>query len=135
MNKDLVNFIWIRAGNRCEYCRLPTDVAWLPFQVDHIIAEKHGGKSDVNNLALCCYYCNSYKGPNIAGIDPQGRPDCAIQLFHPRLQDWTEHFEWLGAKLQGKTPIGRATIAVLRINDIEAVSFRELLLQSGRNLS
>ena len=134
MNRDLVNFVWLRANNQCEYCHLPSDIALLPFQIDHIIAEKHGGSSDVNNIALCCYYCNSYKGPNIAGIDPQGKPDQAVQLFHPRLENWADHFDWRGAMLNGKTSTGRATIAVLRVNASDAVEFRQLLLQSGRNL-
>jgi hypothetical protein len=33
----------LRAGNRCEYCRLPASLEWLHFQIDHIIAQKHLG--------------------------------------------------------------------------------------------
>jgi hypothetical protein len=32
-----------RAGRRCEYCQLPDNVVSTPFQVDHVIAEKHEG--------------------------------------------------------------------------------------------
>jgi hypothetical protein len=33
-----------RAGQRCEYCWLPAELAFLlPHEVDHVIAEKHGG--------------------------------------------------------------------------------------------
>lgn len=31
-----------RANFRCEYCRLPEAYAIYPFEVDHIIAVKHG---------------------------------------------------------------------------------------------
>lgn len=134
MNQLLFDEVWARARGKCEYCRFPADLSWLPFQIDHVIAEKHGGRSDSSNLALSCYYCNSYKGPNIAGIDPEGDPEIAVQLFHPRRQDWSDHFVWNGARLQGRTPTGRTTIAVLRINAIEAIEFRELLLDTGREL-
>ena len=60
-----------RAGERCEYCRLPQAITPMPFEVDHIIARKHGGADEVENLCLACFYCNSFKGPNIAGIDPE----------------------------------------------------------------
>lgn len=134
MNQELISFVWRRASNRCEYCHFPADLAWLPFQIDHIIAEKHGGLTNGDNLALSCYYCNSFKGPNIAGIDPQGDPSEAVQLFHPRRQMWAEHFKWNVSRLIGLTPVARATISVLRINAPEAIDFRELLLESGLDL-
>jgi len=83
MKQELIELIWERAGGKCEYCRFPAEAAWLPFQIVHIIAEKHRGLTEAANLARACYYCNSYKGPNIAGIDPAGLPDIAFQLFHP----------------------------------------------------
>jgi 5-methylcytosine-specific restriction endonuclease McrA len=82
MNQEWSDFVWQRSGGRCEYCHFPADVSWLPFQIDHVISEKHGGPTSLENLALSCYYCNSFKGPNIAGIDPEGLPDQAVQLFH-----------------------------------------------------
>src|SRR5437667_5562987 len=30
-----------RARERCEYCLLPVEFSVLPFEIDHIIAEKH----------------------------------------------------------------------------------------------
>jgi hypothetical protein len=44
------------------------------------------------------------------------------------------HFNWTGPLLVGVTPKARATIAVLRINDPDAIAFRELLLESGLSL-
>ncbi len=32
-----------RAGSRCEYCLLRSGLSFFPHDVDHIIAEKHGG--------------------------------------------------------------------------------------------
>ena len=73
-----------RAGDCCEYCQMPQQYDVLPFQVDHIIAEKHDGPTVTDNLALSCYNCNTHKGPNIAGRDPQTGQ--LTPLFHPREQ-------------------------------------------------
>jgi hypothetical protein len=129
MNAALLRLVWRRAHGVCEYCRLAQTYSHLPFQPDHIIAKKHGGKTTASNLALSCYFCNSYKGPNISGIDPLTK--ALVRLFHPRRHKWHYHFRWDGPMLIGRTPIGRATIAVLVINDPEAVATRQLLLASG----
>ncbi len=42
----------------------------VPFPIDHIIAQQHGGPTVLANLALSCLHDNSHKGPNIAGLDP-----------------------------------------------------------------
>src|SRR5271166_1429460 len=81
-----------RAGERCEYCHLPTSVYPWPFHVDHIIARQHGGLTVLDNLALSCLHCNRHKGPNIAGTDP--RTGEVVRLFHPRNDQWSVHFEW-----------------------------------------
>ncbi len=52
-----------------------------------------------------------------------------MRLFHPREDDWTEHFEWVGPMLIGQTDVGRVTVDVLRINDPDAIEFRRLLLE------
>ncbi len=118
-----------QAQDRCEYCHFPLALAELPFQVDHIIARKHGGATEPDNLALACFYCNSYKGPNIAGIDPQTNE--LVRLFHPRKDAWTTHFQWVDATLSGLTPVARATIQVLGINHPNAITVRESLMREG----
>lgn len=52
-------------------------------------------------------------------------------LFHPRNEVWDEHFVWNGPELLGLTPAGRATIAVLRINQQERVALRAALIVEG----
>jgi hypothetical protein len=54
MDAEFQRLVWQRAAQRCEYCQVPADVALLPFQIDHIIAEKHGGPTAAENLALSC---------------------------------------------------------------------------------
>ncbi|MBW3540283.1 MAG: HNH endonuclease [Planctomycetes bacterium] len=84
--------VWDRAGGRCEYCQLPQDATRTPHEIDHIRPRKHAGRSTLDNLALACFYCNSYKQSNVAGYDPD--TDELVPLFHPRQQIWADHFEW-----------------------------------------
>lgn len=76
-----------------------------------------------------CVLCNRFKGPNIAGIDR--RSGKVVSLFHPRRHKWHRHFRWNGPALTGLTPIGRTTIAVLNINDPEAIVMRAALMDAG----
>ncbi len=111
-----------RAENRCEYCLLPAEVAFFPHEVDHVIAEKHGGATDIDNLALACWRCNRYKGSDLTSFDPQTRK--LSPLFNPRKQAWTEHFANEGERIVGLTPEGRTTVSLLRLNSGERLSER-----------
>lgn len=117
--------VWNRARGRCEYCRLPQADTSLPLEVDHIRAKKHRGQSTADNTCLSCAYCNSAKASNVAGYDPV--TDELVPLFNPRIDKWSDHFEWSGAKLKGKTKTGRATIEVLGINRPERIEHRRML--------
>jgi HNH endonuclease len=129
MDAALEQEVWQRAKGLCEYCRLPQAFHRLPFQIDHIIAEQHGGLTVQENLAAACLRCNKRKGPNIAGIDSVTGE--IVRLYNPRRDTWTEHFGWDGAELVGMTPIGRATISVLGINHPSAIAVREELIAEG----
>ena len=119
-----------RADGRCEYCLLHQDDSDFLHQIDHIIPRKYNGLTILINLALACLKCNKYKGPEIAALDPI---DLEIApLFNPCTQSWTEHFELLGAFIIGRTRIGRATIAALRLNDPARVNQRQELMAEGR---
>ena len=85
-------------------------------------ATQHGGTKQHDNLALACWHCNLKKGPNLAGIDPETGQ--IVPLFHPRKDKWAEHFAMhvgtlmpLGIEIEGLTPIGRATVRVLGMNE------------------
>ena len=132
MTRELARRVTGRARRQCEYCRLPQLAVPLPFQIDHIVAEKHGGQTDQENLALACVHCNLYKGPNIAGLDPDSGQ--LVRLFHPRIDQWHEHFEFNAARIIGKTPIGRATVQVLAMNAEDLVRLRVELLREGATL-
>jgi hypothetical protein len=56
-------------------------------------------------------------------------PDKAlIRLFNPREHLWDQHFFIEDCIFYAKSKIGEATIKVLKMNDIDAIIFRKLLL-------
>lgn len=125
-------FVVARAGNRCEYCRMPQEEYEATFPVDHIIATQHQPDDSTENLAYCCPRCNRKKGPNLAGIDPvTGK---LAPLFHPRRDGWTDHFRWEGPLIAGLTPVARATIVVLDLNNGDRIRLREELIAKKGSL-
>jgi hypothetical protein len=129
MEAELRQLVWRRAGGCCEYCQMPQSLEPLTFQIDHIISERHEGPTVAGNLALSCFYCNTYKGTDIAGRDRHTRK--LTPLFNPRRHKWARHFRWEGAYLVGRTPIGRVTVTLLKINRPLRVEFREKLIAEG----
>ena len=118
-----------RARFRCEYCLLSEADAIVPFQVEHIIARQHGGLTILSNLAFACHHCNLYKGPNLTGIDPSTRK--VVRLFNPRRMKWERHFRLVATEIMGRTPIGRATVAVLQMNHEDRIDLRRALIREG----
>ena len=111
-----------RAQN-CEYCGLRQEQEPLPFHIEHITSRQHGGKDTAENLALACHHCNLHKGTNLSGLDPQTR--ALTRLFHPRLDDWREHFAHRGSEITGVSAIGRTTVSLLRMNEDGRLQLRE----------
>jgi hypothetical protein len=117
-----------RADHRCEYCRLPTRGQVATFPIDHVLPENCGGATTLDNLALACPCCNGHKWKHTEGVDPITGAAC--RLFNPRVDRWSDHFAWSASEtgvLEGKTVLGRATIARLQINDRQLVTTRQLL--------
>ena len=56
------NYIGENIGKSKCYCCKLTDITQLSFHCGHIIAEKNGGKIDINNLRPICQNCNSSMG-------------------------------------------------------------------------
>ena len=103
-----------RARERCEYCLLAEVEAFFPHEPDHIIPQKHGGETVLENLALACFDCNRFKGSDIASVDPSS--GALTPLFHPRLQRWSDHFQLEHGRILPLTASGRATARLLRLN-------------------
>lgn len=118
-----------RANDTCEYCQMQQALYRSSFQADHIIADTHGGPATSSNLCWTCFHCNLHKGTNLSGIDP--KTGKKAWLFDPRKRKWSRHFRWDGPILVGRTPVGRATIEVLKINDEDYVQTRAALIGEG----
>lgn len=114
-----------RAQNRCEYCLLPAEVAFFPHEVDHVIAEKHGGTTTLANLAFSCWRCNHHKGSDLTSFDPQTKN--LSPLFNPRNQVWVEHFAYEAERIVGLTSEGQTTINLLQLNSEERLRERRFL--------
>jgi hypothetical protein len=126
---DLRRTVHARAEERCEYCLTPALVSLLPLQVDHVVAQKHGGETVAENLALCCAVCNQNKGSDLSSLDPVD--GTLTPLYHPRRDRWGEHFDLRGLFIVPKTPAGRVTVKLLRLNSPERIIEREWLVAAG----
>jgi 5-methylcytosine-specific restriction endonuclease McrA len=122
-----------RAGNCCEYCLINQEDQFFALEIDHIIAEKHGGPSTSINLALACPDCNAFKGSDIASVDWDDEAKI-VGLFHPRNHEWQDHFrlDTSNGRIEPLTAQGRVTVFLLRINDAERVTDRQLLIAVNR---
>ena len=102
-----------------------------PMEIDHLLPEASGGRTEENNLWLACSLCNDHKADRIAALDPATGE--RVRLFDPRHQVWAEHFRWTdaGDRIIGLTPTGRTTVAALRLNRPTLVKARQLWTVAG----
>ena len=103
-----------RAGGRCEYCLLAEEDAYFSHETDHIIAEKHGGETNLDNLAWSCFDCNRFKGSDISSLDPITNE--LTRLFNPRTDDWRGNFRTSHGIIEALTTTGRVTEKLLKLN-------------------
>jgi hypothetical protein len=101
------------------------------LEIEHIICLALGGTDDESNLWLACGLCNVFKGTQISAIDPLIGE--RVLLFNPRTQKWSEHFCWdkTGILIIGLTPVGRATVIALQLNNDLAVTVRGHWVRAG----
>ena len=126
---ELRRAVRLRARNCCEYCLIPESMTLATHEIDHVIAEKHGGLTDAENLALACALCNGFKGSDLASIDPES--GAIVPLFNPRRDRWTEHFRIEKGHLEPLTASGRVTVRLLQMNHPYLVEERLLLVAAG----
>lgn len=119
-----------RANDRCEYCLFHERYAVKRHEIDHIYAEKHGGETLDSNLCLSCMDCNRYKGSDLASIDPQ--TGVIVALFHPRRDQWIEHFRYSEGYIEPLTAQGRVTVRLLQFNTPDRVDERYRLARLRR---
>ena len=119
-----------RAEFVCEYCLIHADDVYVGCQVDHVVSEKHGGPTTLENLALACSFCNRQKGSDIGSIERvTGK---FIRLFNPRTDLWGDHFRLVGVRIAWKTPMGEATVRLLKLNSPMRIEERRVLKRHGK---
>jgi len=98
----------------------------MPLELDHLIPLSRGGSSTEENLWLACPQCNRYKATQVEFRDPESGQ--MIALFNPRTQRWQEHFVWQqnGLYVVGISPVGRATVVALQMNNPWIVRARKV---------
>ncbi|MCB0062882.1 MAG: HNH endonuclease [Caldilineaceae bacterium] len=104
-------------NGQCVYCQTRTDNSGQALTIDHIIPVAKGGENVFENLCRACRSCNEAKRDQIEAIDPL--TGMLTSLYHPRLQQWDDHFGWsqTGIQLFGLTATGRATVVALDMNN------------------
>ncbi len=119
------------AERQCGYCRHPESLLGMPLEFEHLIPLSGGGQTARSNLWLACRRCNQFKGGRFEAIDPQTNQ--LVPLFNPRAQRWTDHFVWSsdGTQIFGLTPIGRATVQAVHLNNDYAVETRCFWVEAG----
>jgi hypothetical protein len=121
-----------RARYQCEYCHAPEVISNVAFEVDHIIPLSKSGLDQQQNWALACRVCNLRKLDRVNGFDRVSQQQ--VCLFNPRVDVWEEHFvvqKEAPFQLEGKTPIGRATIERLEMNSPLQLRARALWIALG----
>lgn len=129
IRSELRRLVHERAGGICEYCLIPERDTYLGCQVDHVVSEKHGGQTVLENLALACAFCNRAKGTDIGTIDDATGE--LVRFFNPRTDSWAEHFQIQGERIVPRTGVGQATERILRFNISERLHEREVLIAIG----
>jgi hypothetical protein len=84
--------------------------------VNHILPRSKGGATTIDNLVLQCPNCSLHKSDKTQSVDPVTGE--TVSLFHPLQDDWADPFrlESDGACV-GLTPVGRASVVALHMND------------------
>lgn len=119
-----------RAGNQCEYCGLSQEGQEATFHIDHVHPVALGGETTLENLALACVSCSLRKGARVNGVDTLTAT--TANLFHPRTQNWSDHFEWQEETIVGRTSTGRATVDTLQLNRPLILAIRRAERSFGR---
>lgn len=125
-----------RANYLCEYCHSSEEASTTRFTLDHHQPKSLEGSDNLDNLVLACHPCNMRRYNFTTALDPE--TNCAVPLFNPRSQLWSEHFAWSvdGLRIVELTAIGRATCKRLDMNDDEhddgsIIAARRLWIRGG----
>src|SRR5262245_198516 len=132
ISAEIADRVRAAAHNRCGYCLSPQHLVMARLEIEHIIPKARGGGSEESNLWLSCPICNRHKSDRVVAVDSESGQEVA--LFHPRTQQWSQHFRWSedGLRIIGLTPTGRATVVALHLDDDpDAIVVRGYWIMAG----
>jgi hypothetical protein len=130
VSAELRRLVAWRADNRCEYCLIREEDTFFGCEVDHVVSTKHGGATAEDNLAYACVVCNRRKGSDLGSLSR--RTGELIRFFNPRRDEWADHFQLSGARIEPRTEAGEVTSIIFGFNDEERILEREELISQGR---
>ena len=130
LSRNLRILVWQRAQGFCEYCGIHEDDSFHSHEPDHIISLKHGGKTNFENLALSCFFCNRRKGTDIASFDPITGE--LFPFFNPSGQHWNDHFKIKAPYILPQSPEGRVTATIFRFNHPKRLLERTILFAENK---
>ena len=122
-----------RADYLCEYCLSPQDFSTQSHSIEHILPKIKKGSDELENLALACQGCNSYKSDKTEAVDSFTKENSP--LYNPRTDVWEDHFTWSEDYLEiiGTTTKGRATVNLLKLNRRGVINLRTVLISYGEH--
>jgi hypothetical protein len=129
VSPDVRREVAARADFLCEYCLIAEEDTFFGCEVEHIISLKHGGSSELSNLAYACAFCNRYKGSDVGSVSEEGE---FSRFFNPRSDRWSEHFRLIGNVIHPQSVIGEITARILRFNHADQLLERDRLISVGR---
>ena len=129
ISPDVRREVAARAEFLCEYCLIAEEDTFFGCEVEHIISRKHGGSSELSNLAYACAFCNRYKGSDVGSVSEAGE---FSRFFNPRSDRWSEHFRLNANVIHPLSVIGDVTARIFRFNHPEQLLERAGLISVGR---
>lgn len=120
-----------QARFRCGYCLTSETLIGMKMEFEHLTPIAADGATTEENLRLACRRCNEFKGTQTHALDAESRQNAA--LFNPRTQNWNDHFRWSadGTEIIGISPMGRATVIALKLNNEIILVSRRLWVSVG----
>ena len=96
----LIRQVRQRAGDVCEYCRLPQASQEATFHVDHVLRRSQHRPTELLNLALACVTCSLRKSARTSAVDPKtGNTAVSVQQHHLVFRSTSAFRQWLSSAL------------------------------------
>jgi hypothetical protein len=110
----------------CAYCSMSEcEAQAIRFTIDHYEpqASRPDLRDDYQNLMYCCEECNLLKGDR---SPPTLARAAGYRFFRPDNDNFQDHFERAGVRLNPKSPVGDYSITALGLNRLSLRRLRAI---------